>query len=219
MFRRLTFLIALATLFSSTNTSHAGVVVTVLFEGFSGSSATTSGMDALSSTLAARVAATHPSVSFSSRVFQHFEQGDAINYINSFSCISGLVIIGHSLGGDSVIELAEDLPYVDLTVQIDSVGIGDDALPPSVGDGFNYYQISTDLFEPQGELFVSGATNINVETLFGDPSITHTSIDDDSRLHDEIFRNIQSVVLPEPASLVIFVCGGATMLCLRRRRK
>jgi hypothetical protein len=80
-------------------------------------------------------------------------------------------------------------------VQIDSVSIlfgpgGNDLLPTNVDVGLNYYQISTGFFDPQGEDVVQGATNINVEVLFGDISISHTSIDNDSRLHTLIGQNI-----------------------------
>ena len=222
MRRRCTSLLILIILFLTTNVSYATAIVAVLFDGFSASSGSTSGMDTLSSTLTSRFGTAHPTTTFSSRVFRHFEQQQAFNYINSFNDICCLVLVGHSLGGDSVIELANDflLPrHVDLTVQIDSVGIGDDVLPTNVGTGFNYFQISTGLFEPQGELVVLGATNINVETLFSDPTITHTSIDDDSRLHNAIFLNIEATCVPEPSSLAIFLSGVGIKFCYRRRQK
>ena len=85
--------------------------------------------------------------------------------------------------------------HVILTIQLDSVahlGSGaNDQLPTNVDVGFNYYQISTGgIFEPQGEDVVQGATNINVEVLLSDTSITHTSIDNDPRLHAIIGQNI-----------------------------
>lgn len=219
MRRRCTILLFLVTLVLTTNVVHAGFIVTVLFTGFSGSSSN-DGLDVLNSTLKSSFAASHPTIPFSSNVFQHFDQKEAFDYINSFSNICCLVLVGHSLGGDSVIELAEDYlsqRHVDLTVQIDSVGIGDEVLPTNVGVGFNYFQISTGFFEPQGAMFVSGATNINVETYFKDPTITHTSIDGDKRLHEVIFRNIEAVCVPEPTSLAMFLFGIVTMLCYGRR--
>jgi len=81
-----------------------------------------------------------------------------------------------------------------LSLQLDSVtnlgSGGNDQLPTNVDVGINYYQKSTGFFEPQGEDVVQGATNINVEVLFDDMSITHTSIDNDPRLHALIGQNI-----------------------------
>lgn len=62
-----------------------------------------------------------------------------------------------------------------------------------------FFRFSTGFFEPQGEDFVSGATNINTEVLFSDTTITHTSIDDDARLHARIAANILANLNPESA--------------------
>ncbi len=49
----------------------------------------------------------------------------------------------------------------------------------NVVQGLNYHQVSTGLFEPQGESTVAGATNVYVEQDYGvsDADITHTEID------------------------------------------
>ncbi len=134
------------------------------------------------------------------RVFQWTEQQEAFDWIQQWeSERSTLVIIGHSFGGNSALQLANDFLKpnqvdVDLTIQVDSVanfGSGwNDLLPTNVDVGFNYYQISTGFFEPQGEDVVQGATNFNTEVLFNDTSITHISIDSDPRLHALISQNI-----------------------------
>lgn len=170
--------------------------VVALFTGFSGSSGGT-GIEDLDSQLQS-VFGSDPAVPFSSRVFGYSDQTSAFNFISSFSDTRDLIIIGHSLGGDAVIELTKDylLPvnkFVDLTIQIDSVGVGDELIPGNVIKAFNYYQISTGLLEPQGATNVVGATNINVESLFSDNTITHTSIDDDQRLQDLIVSEIQTI--------------------------
>jgi len=94
------------------------------------------------------------------------------------------VLVGHSFGANSAIELVTDFLApaqitVDLLIQLDSVGASDDAVPAGVLQGINYYQVSTGLFEPQGESSVAGATNIQVEALYGvaNSDISHTQID------------------------------------------
>ena len=155
--------------------------VTVLFRGnqwlSSGTSGAT-GMDDLSVTLSS--ASRSAGRSFSSRVFAHNEKADALSFIKAFSDMGCLVLIGHSWGGDEAIELASDseIPAVDLLIQLDSVGRGDEVLPSSVGRGLNYYQISTG--EPQGARHVSGSTDVHVEHRYrvSDADITHMQIDD-----------------------------------------
>ena len=140
-------------------------------------------MDDLDATLAS-VFGGNPTQPFSSQVFAYTDQQEAFDFIDGFTDLGCLVLIGHSFGADSAIELVTDflspagIP-VDLLIQLDSVGIDDDVLPPGVFEGFNYYQISTGFFEPEGEPFVAGSTNYQVEDLYGvtNADITHTTID------------------------------------------
>lgn len=135
------------------------------------------------------------------RVFEWTQHTEAATWVGQHAAARGtLVLVGHSFGGSSALQLAQNylLPLtVDLTVQIDSVrnllpGANNNVLPSNVEAGFNYYQISTGFFEPQGEDYVERATNINVEVLFDDTSITHTSIDNDPRLYAQIAENIMA---------------------------
>ncbi|GEM_PF-1744978 len=166
----------------------------VMFTGFLANLDTNSGMDFLNATLADEIP------DYLGQVFEWDEQEQAFDWIQQqASDRATLVLIGHSFGGSSALQVANNYlkpigVAVDLTIQIDSVtnfdGGVNNLLPSNVDVGLNYYQISTGFFEPQGEDFVVGATNINVEVLFGDPSITHTSIDNDPRLFDLIGQNI-----------------------------
>ncbi len=218
-------LAALAIFWGTARPVHADIV-TVLFTGFNPGSP--SGMDALNLDLASRFAAEFPGRTYNGMVFGYNQRQQAFDFINGVSDIDQLFLVGHSWGGNALIRLAEQqlLPNgmpVDATFQIDSVdifdlGLGDDVLPANVDRGFNYYQIATGLLEPQGEMFVLGAMNINVEVLFNDPFITHTSIDDDVRLYNEIYANMRLVVIPEPGSLAILACGWLAAGVLRRNR-
>ncbi len=219
--RRFLSLVILATVLCTSNPAR-GDIVTVLFTGFSESSP--SGMEALDATLASRFAAGFPALTYSSEVFQWFERSDAFNFINSFSDVDALFLVGHSWGGNQMIRLAQlDLLPAGITVdasfQIDSVdipfGLPDDVLPENVETGVNFFQISTGPLEPQGETFVEGAININVEERFPDTIFTHTNIDDDPQVHNLIWNYMQAAV-PEPGG-----CGviGLGMLWLAARRR
>jgi hypothetical protein len=169
----------------------AGTTQVALFLGFGSSPNTDSGMDILNTMLSA-VGIPH----YAGMVFRWGEKQEAFDWIQQQNDLSTLVLIGHSFGANSALQLSNNFLLgegieVDLTVQIDSVenfdGGWNDQLPTNVEVGFNYYQKGG---FPQGERDVQGATNIDAEELFNDPSITHTSLDDDSRLHDLIAQHI-----------------------------
>ncbi|QDS97543.1 hypothetical protein [Adhaeretor mobilis] len=167
----------------------AGTTQVALFTGFlAGANA---GMDNLNATLAASNIPNYDGM-----VFDWDRKEEAFDWINMATAgRSTLVIVGHSFGGNSTLQLANNFLKdvgidVDLTIQVDSVenfhGGWNNLLPSNVDVGHNYYQNSTGFFEPQGEDFVQRATNVNAEVLFSDTSITHTSLDNDLRLYDEI---------------------------------
>ena len=168
-------------------TSLRADIVTVLFNGFNPDDP--SGMDFFEDSLQANFAADFPTMTHSSQVFGYNQTSQAFNFINSHSQIDFLFLAGHSWGGNALIQLATELLLpagitVDATFQFDSVdilggGLGDDVLPSNVMYGYNFYQIPTGFLEPGGEDDVMGALNFNAEDFFNDPSITHTSIDND----------------------------------------
>jgi hypothetical protein len=184
----------------------AGITQVVLFTGFGAGPGPNTGMDLLNTRLAA---AGIPD--YLGQVFEWDEHDAAFDWVQQHSASrSTLVIAGHSFGGNSALQLAENYlspvnAIVDLTIQIDPVDnfyfdlAASNVLPGNVEVGFNYYQISTGFFEPQGEDVVVGATNFNAEVLFNDTSITHTSIDDDARLHARIAENILANLNPASA--------------------
>ncbi len=174
----------------------------VLFTGFLAGSGPGTGMGLLNESLAA---AGIPN--YLGQVFEWTQREQARRWIEQqANDRATLVLVGHSFGGSTALQVAHDelKPLgirVDLTIQLDSVrnlidGAANNVLPTNVDVGINYYQISTGLLEPQGEDFVSGAANFNVETVFGDTTITHTSIDDDPRMHYLIGLNIRDNLNP-----------------------
>jgi len=162
--------------------AEADRTVAVLFTGF-GATPGNAGMDGLEASLASTFGGISDQP-FSSQVFAYTDLQGAFDFIDSFADLGCLILVGHSFGANSTIELVTDFLSpsgvgVDLLIQLDSVGVGDEVLPPGVLQGYNYYQISTSLFEPQGETFVAGSMNYKVEDLYGvtDSDITHTTID------------------------------------------
>jgi hypothetical protein len=175
-------LLLVAVVLFSASTAQAGRCVGVFFRGFN-APVGTSGMDNLEAHLVAAFGG-NPVQPFSTAVFNWTDQQQAFDFIGDFTDVDCLVLAGHSFGANSAIELTTNflepagIP-VDLLVQFDSVGANDDVLPAGVALGFNYHQVSTGIFEPQGESNVQDSTNVYVEDDYSvsDSDITHTQID------------------------------------------
>ena len=212
-------------------------IVSVLFTGFNPSNP--SGMDFFKETLDSNFSADFPTFDHTSQVFRYYERREAFDFINSQSQIDHLFIAGHSWGGNATIRLATEwlLPAditVDASFQFDSVdifdgGLGDNVLPSNVTNGYNFYQIPTGIFEPGGDRNVAGALNINAEDFFNDTSITHTSIDNDTRLFDLFYSRMRTIVVsqssvvnpqsvPEPG-VALPVALGIVYFRTRRQRR
>lgn len=119
--------------------------------------------------------------SFNAEVFEQNEDEEALDVISGSANSSCLVLIGHSWGGDTAIETAERVRdrSVELLVQFDSVGLGDEKLPENVTKGINYFQKRTGRLEFEGENYVDGSDNYKVEAMYAvdDEVVTHTNID------------------------------------------
>ncbi len=223
--------VTIGLLFAATPPVYAARLVAVLFTGFSASSGSSDdsiGMETLNTTLQNTFGG-NPNMPFSSEVFSWTEAQAAFNFINGFNDICHLVLIGHSFGGDTAIDdLATDLllpnnQTVDLIIQIESVGIGDNQLPGNVKKGINYFQPGLDgdiLFR---ETNVVGAMNINAEQLLG-KELTHTNIDNDPDLYQQIITDMRkSTSVPESNStlslLTIGTLGAASTLKRKHKQK
>jgi hypothetical protein len=77
-----------------------------------------------------------------------------------------ILIFGHSLGGWAVIKLAKRLEKahipIELTVQVDTVGIGDAVVPGNVKFAMNYYQRSQWPIRGEKRIRAENASSTNV---------------------------------------------------------
>lgn len=157
-----------------------------------------------------------------------------------------VVSIGFSIGAESVKSLASLLSPANLTlaILIDAVLPSGDTLPANVETGINYFQVGGFRdFLRTGEIgdFISGENDVgpaglvdnrNIEELVPNGRrITHTSIDDNVRLHRLIvgdlfsivqdylgYRGLQTWQVVEPSTLALFGIGALALLGLSWRR-
>lgn len=156
-----------------------------------------------------------------SRVFEWDDVDEATNYFNLFDSSTNY-LIGYSRGGYQALRVANELDQdnvsIERLIQLDPVrcggtGIyaadnvlncrlsnpfqpissifssGPQIVPDNVVSATNYFQTGGGI---SGETNVIGANNISVNTLLGDPSINHSTIDDDARLRQIILNDVAS---------------------------
>ena len=148
--------------------------------------------------------------SFSSQVFAFSATAAASTYLQSFGPTAKLVLIGHSLGAEANFAVAQTLlgPVgldVDLQVSFDYVAVASPfaatipTKPPQIVKALNYYQVSTAFLEPVPSNTINGAArNLNMEVMFGDSTLAHTSVDCDDRVHQLVIERIRELFQPAP---------------------
>jgi pimeloyl-ACP methyl ester carboxylesterase len=111
-----------------------------------------------------------------------------------------IVLIGHSLGGDDVIKLADRLKgagiWVDLLIPVDPVSPA--AVPANVRRVVNYYQSNNGWGQPvrAGPGFRGALVNADLESSrrdLRDVDTGHTTIDKGEKVHRDILRQLVTV--------------------------
>ena len=120
-----------------------------------------------------------------------------------------VVLVGHSFGGDTAIEVANELNSpkhafraVDLLVSIDAVGMNKTIIPVNVKSNVNYFG--------EGILpFVHGDPTVARNTKYTEVtnelrSDMHSKMDDNPEVQFEIFNKINDVLGNKPEEEIIF---------------
>ncbi|MCO4752964.1 MAG: hypothetical protein KC478_00710 [Bacteriovoracaceae bacterium] len=109
-----------------------------------------------------------------------------------------IILVGHSFGGDAVVEIAQQLNTiengfrsVDLMVTLDSVGLDNDIVPQNVKQNLN--------FLAQGNRFINDGPNIAANYERSDVTNflrheEHAELDDATDIQIEILEAIQKIV-------------------------
>jgi hypothetical protein len=166
------------------------------------------GMSILNTKLQAAFGAGSPP--FSSQVFAYTDQSGAASFLAAAGVNARRVLVGHSWGASSNFTLAQNVlgPMgidVELQISVDWVSQSNPfqattpTVPAQILLAYNYHQTSTTLFEPvPSHTIIGAARNLNMETVFADGSIVHTSIDDDSRVHELVIARVRELMMGHP---------------------
>lgn len=131
--------------------------------------------------------------------FSWEEHGKIMDEIKKHAPDQPLVLVGHSFGGDTAIEVANELNSpknafraVDLIVSIDAVGMNKTVIPVNVKSNLNYFG--------EGLLpFVHGDPTVARNTKYTEVtnelrSDMHSKMDDNPEVQFEIFNKINDVL-------------------------
>ena len=131
--------------------------------------------------------------------FSWDQQKDIIDEIKKHAPDQPVVLVGHSFGGDSAVEIANTLNTVkngfrniDLLVSIDSVGMNNNIIPMNVSRNLNF-------FGESAIPFLHGDPNVARNTDYTDVqnelrTELHSRMDDSQEVQFKIFEAINSVL-------------------------
>ncbi len=193
----------------------AAPIVVGIMEGYSfrQGQENTIGMNGLNTDLRNRMVGQN----YYSRVFEWGQVDEARNFFNLFESSTNY-LLGYSRGGYQALRVANamlaDNKTITRLVQLDPVrcggtvtygadsasdcvtifppsiqSSGPQVVPTNVGSATNYYQTGGGI---TGERNVTGAANVNVNTLLGDSAINHSTIDDNVHLRRIILDDVFS---------------------------
>lgn len=108
-----------------------------------------------------------------------------------------VVLVGHSLGGDAAVSIANRLNTitngfrnVDLLVTLDSVGFDNDIIPSNVKKNLNFIGNEDVFFNDGPNIARNSLKTIVLNEL---RSESHTQIDQSKEIHEKIFKEINDI--------------------------
>lgn len=133
-----------------------------------------------------------------SRLYGWDQKDEIIKEIKKVHKDYPVILVGHSLGGDTAIEVADELDSlkenfrsVDLLVTIDAIGFSHDIVPQNVKKHLNVFGESS-IFLKDGPHVARREEKTNVRNILS--PLDHTDIDDDKEVQFEIVNLIQETL-------------------------
>jgi hypothetical protein len=137
-----------------------------------------------------------------SRMYGWDQRDEILKEIKKIHRDYPVVLVGHSLGGDTAIEIAEELDSlkenfrgVDLLITIDAVGFSHDIIPQNVKKHLNVFG-ETSAFLNDGPHVARREEKTNVRNILS--PLDHTEIDDDKEVQYEVINLIQETLKKIP---------------------
>lgn len=110
-----------------------------------------------------------------------------------------IVLYGHSLGGWAVLKLARRMArhqvHIELAVQIDSVGIGDEVVPGNVKEAVNFYQRSEWPLRGERRIQAQSPQQTSITGNFLIPQAGHDAMARTPQISDFVTAAIQTLCL------------------------
>ncbi len=133
-----------------------------------------------------------------SRIYGWDQKDEIISQIKKTHSDFPVILVGHSLGGDTVKEVADELDSlehnfrkVDLLVTIDAVGFGNDIIPQNVKQHLNVFG-ENDMFLNDGPHVARRFEKTQVQNILS--PLDHTELDDSKEIQFEIMEAINKVL-------------------------
>ncbi len=133
-----------------------------------------------------------------SRIYGWDQKDEIIEEIKKVHKDFPIVLVGHSLGGDTAIEIADELDSlkenfrkVDLLVTIDAIGFSHSIIPQNVKQHLNVFGENSFVLN-DGPHVARRDEKTNVRNILS--PLDHTDIDDDKEIQYEIVEMIQKTV-------------------------
>lgn len=129
-----------------------------------------------------------------SRLYDWNQKEEIIEHIKKVHVDQPVILVGHSLGGDTVKEVADELDSldhnfrkVDLLVTLDAVGFGNDIIPQNVKQHLNVFG-ENDFFLNDGPHVARRFEKTKVDNILS--PLDHTELDDAKDVQFEIIQSI-----------------------------
>lgn len=133
-----------------------------------------------------------------SRIYGWNQKDEIIKEIKKVELKQPVVLVGHSLGGDTAVEVANELDSlkhkfrtVDLLVTMDAVGFGNDIIPQNVKRHLNIFG-EKDSFLNDGPHVARRNEKTIVQNILS--PLDHTDLDDDKEVQFEMVNLIQETL-------------------------
>jgi hypothetical protein len=108
-----------------------------------------------------------------------------------------VIIYGHSFGGWATMSLARDLQAqgipIELTVQMDSIGITDRTVPPNVKEAANYYERQTFVLQGRGRIHAHDKKKTKILGNYKLDGYVHYNISRSPQISDLIVNKAQAI--------------------------